>query len=434
MKKQRLNIFVLLLIIVKLAGYGQHYADYMDVDYEQLFIEAESYFLYEDYKEAAFLYKKLINQYPDNANLKFRYGVSLLNIPYSKEESIPYLEYAAKNTISIDEHKPDRLEEKKAPEDACYYLARAYRINNELDQALKCYGNVKKKLGSEKFDLQIVNEEIEATEYAQELIKKPVNVSITNMGTKFNDGFAQINAVISGNGKVMIFISKLKFYDAVFFSRKVNDKWTEPVNIIPQLLVDGDCYPTSLSFDGTEAFFYRNDNYKGTIVVSNYYNNSWHQVEKLNRDINTRFWESHACVAADDLKLYFTSNRKGGYGGLDIYVSERDSIGAEWQEPINLGDVINTNFDEETPFFLSDVNRLFFSSRGHRTMGGFDIFYADKTGENNWTIPKNMGYPINSTDDDIFYFPFDGGKKGIISNFIKDDTHGKKDLYIYELK
>ncbi len=434
MRKNAFKFFVSFSFFVTfLQGYGQHYASYMDVDYDQMFVEAESYFLYEDYEEAIFLYKKLINHYPNNHNLKFRLGVALLNVPYSKQEAVPLLEEAVDNTISLEQHKSNTLEETKAPEDAYYYLAKAYMINNQLKEALKFFNKAKNEFSPEEFNIEIINEEIEACKYAQKAMDHPVDVKFENMGSKINDAFPQFNAVISGDGKVLLFNSKLKFYDAVFFSRNVDGQWTKPVNIIPQLLVDGDCYPTSLSSDGTEAFFYRNDNYKGTICVSYFENNKWNEVEKLNRNINTKYWESHACVAEDDKKLYLTSNRKGGYGGLDIYVSSRDSVGAEWGDPVNLGNVINTQYDEDTPFFISGKNRLYFSSRGHQTMGGYDIFYADKNGENGWKIPKNIGYPINTTDDDLFYFPIDRGNSGLITRFIKGDTYGKKDIFIIDI-
>ncbi|MDZ7738633.1 MAG: hypothetical protein U5K32_06115 [Bacteroidales bacterium] len=155
------------------------------------------------------------------------------------------------------------------------------------------------------------------------------------------------------------------------------------------------------------------------------------RLRKLNENINTKYWESHACISSDGEKLFFTSNRKGGFGGLDIYISEKDSLD-QWGPALNLGPVINTPFNEETPFLNNNDDVLFFSSRGHFNMGGHDIFYSTKTDSSKWSVPVNMGYPVNTTDDDLFFSPVGDGYLAYVSKF-DTDGFGMEDIYRVEV-
>ena len=148
---------------------------------------------------------------------------------------------------------------------------------------------------------------------------------------------------------------------------------------------------------------------------------------KLNDNINTKYWESHATISHSGKKLYFTSNRKGGYGGLDIYVSQRDSTG-DWGPAKNLGPVINTIYNEESPFLGKDDKTLFFSSRGHFNIGGYDIFYSTLMENGEWSVPLNLGYPLNSTDDDVFFYPVNDGYQAYYA-MNDSGSYGLQDIY-----
>ena len=113
--------------------------------------------------------------------------------------------------------------------------------------------------------------------------------------------------------------------NAIFFSKKERGIWQPPIEITAELNAGEDCSSCSLNSDGTELFLYKTDNYDGAIYSSNYVNGAWTPIKKLNKNINTKFYESHASISADGKKLYFTSNREGGQGNLDIYVSEKDT-------------------------------------------------------------------------------------------------------------
>ncbi len=155
------------------------------------------------------------------------------------------------------------------------------------------------------------------------------------------------------------------------------------------------------------------------------------QAEKLGENISTKYWESHACFSKDNQTLYFTSNRKGTTGGLDIYQSQRQADG-KWGVPENLGTTINTRYNEETPFITEDGQTLFFSSYGHYNMGGYDIFYSTKDKNGNWGVPVNLGYPINTTDDDLFFQPVNNGFAGYHSR-IEENSQGRHDLYYMDI-
>ena len=197
------------------------------------------------------------------------------------------------------------------------------------------------------------------------------------------------------------------------------------------LKVDKDLFPTSLSKDGKTLYLYSSADYDGIIYTSTFENGSWSPLVKLNDNINTKYWESHATISHDNKKLYFTSNRKGTIGGLDIYVSKRDSSG-DWGPAENLGPVINTPYNEESPFLSQDDKTLFFSSRGHFNMGGYDIFYSSFLDDGKLSVPLNVGYPLNSTDDDVFFKPVNDGYEGYLS---KEGTggFGKQDIYRIEI-
>jgi len=225
---------------------------------------------------------------------------------------------------------------------------------------------------------------------------------------------------------MLVFTTKLKFYDAIFFSKKVNGVWTYPVNIMAQLGVDNKTATTSLSYDGYTLYLYRDDNFDGNLYVSSFKDGQWSNIISLGENINTKYWESHASISKDGKTLYFTSNRPGGFGDLDIYVSELQPDG-KWGVPKNMGQNINSRWNENTPFITENEDKLFFCSEGHRGMGGYDIFYATKTGTE-WSKPINIGYPLNSTDDNLFFMPESQGEEAYFSQF-SQYGYGGQDIY-----
>jgi len=393
------------------------------------FYDAESWILYESYQDALPIYLQLLKNAPNNSNYKFRIGQCYMNIPGEKVKAIRYLEDASKNINP--NYKEGKLNETAAPYDALYYLANAYRINNQIDKALKTYEQFRKNLNAQVYDTTVVNLQIQSCKNARELMKMPLYVKAKNLGRAINGANNDFNPVVSDKEDLIVFSRSQPFYDALLYSVKVNGVWSEPQNMNEMLKVDRDLFPTCLSKDGKELYLYSSADYDGIIYTSKFENGVWSPIVKLNDNINTKYWESHAAVSHDNKKLYFTSNRKGTYGGLDIYVSTRDSTG-DWGPASNLGPEINTPFNEESPFLSSDDKTLFFSSRGHFNMGGYDIFYSKLLDNGKWSVPMNVGFPLNTTDDDIFFKPVNQGFEGYIAKEISGG-YGKQDIYRVEV-
>jgi hypothetical protein len=374
-------------------------------------------------------YLELHKLYPDNNNLNYRIGVCYLNIPGQKHKSIEYLEKAVKDISQ--KYKFNSIREVHAPLDSYFELGNAYRVNNMLDKALEAYKYFLDHLDPKKYEKKVVEDQIQACLNAKKLEAEPMYLSEKDLGKPINSRFSDYRPAISGNEQELVFTRKLPFYDAVFFTKKENGVWSPPLNLTPELGIDQDFYSASLSWDGKTLYLYKNDQYDGNIYISKYDGQAWSKVIRLNDNINTKYWESHASVTKDGRTLYFTSNRKGGFGGLDIYVSRLDSTG-DWGPAVNLGPIINTEYNEETPFISEDGKTLFFSSRGHFNMGGYDIFYSNLLDNGEWSPPLNMGYPVNTTDDDIFYQPVGEGYYAYIAKY-SDQGLGNMDIFKIEI-
>lgn len=390
------------------------------------FLEAEYFMMNEDYSDALTYYLQLYEKLPDNANIAFSVGVCYLNMPGEKNLSIQYLEAAIKNMSA--KHKEGTITQVAAPYDALYELAKAYRINYKFDLAKETY---KKYSGTllpdDRDNLDYIKHEIDVCDMAKKIISKPVEFTEENIGELFNDEKSEFNPLISADGKSFAYMVKLKFYDAVMFSRQVNGKWTAPVNITSDLQTDGDFYISCLSADGKQLFLSKDDNYNSDIYVSIFDGTAWSKIVKLDKNIDTKYWESHGFISEDGNQIIFASDRPGGFGGLDLYISGK--IKGGWGPAKNLGPEINTQFNEDRPFLINKGKTLFFSSQGHENMGGYDLFRSDLQSNGLWSNPKNLGYPLNTTDDDIFFMPIGDGKSGYHSIFKDSGGFGKEDIY-----
>ncbi len=391
----------------------------------EMFVSAEGELLFEEYAEALPKYLSLLQIYPENYNLYFRIGQCYLNTPGEKAKAIPYLETAAKN-ISL-KYGNSRFSQRHAPYDVLYHLANAYRIDGNFEKALDTYQLFMAGVDAEKYDTALIRFQMQTCHTAQKMMRRPVSVVEKKLGETINSQFSEFNPVISADEKTLLFTRSLPFYDAIFWSRKRDGQWSEPVNLTPQLGIDQDYYTSSLSPDGKLLLMYKADTYDGNIYMSRLEGDTWGRVEKLNSNINTKYWESHATISSDGKRLFFSSNRRESIGGLDIFVSERDSSG-RWGPAVNLGPTINTIYNEDTPFLANNDSTLFFSSRGHENMGGYDIFRSDLDSDGNWSTPVNIGYPVNTPDDDLHFMPVRGGGRGYYARYDMEGS-GKMDIY-----
>ena len=414
-------IWILLLVSISAISQG----------FKKKFIDAEYHYMFEEFSEALPIYLEISNSQPDNANINYRIGICYLHLPDPKEneKALPYLQKAITNINP--KYKEGSYLEKGAPKDAFFYLGNAYRNKLDFDNAIESYKKYRDILNSkEVFYIDYIDREIQCTQNAKELVKLPLQLKFQNLDDEINSQTNQINSpidvencpVVSDNETVFVFTAGNKNVfsseidlniinadykmDNICFSKKTEGKWTEPKNITRQLGAKSRVVPVTISADGTELYLVRDDNDNGNIYISHYKNDRWTKMEPLNKNINTKNWESHATITVDGKTLYFTSDRKGGFGRLDIYRSDRDEKG-DWGPAVNLGSTINTKYDEETPIILNDSKTMYFSSQGHYCMGGFDAFYTTLLANNTWSAPLNVGYPINTVGNDLFYIPKD---------------------------
>ena len=293
------------------------------INLKEAFLEAEYYILYDDYKEALPIYLRLLNNGMDNAYINYRIGECYLQIPGQKHKSITHLETAITD-ISAS-FKEGSFKETHSPKRAIFLLGNAYQINNDLDKAISTYNKFKESLDvNDVYNIDYVDQQIIACENAKELMKHPTRIKETNLGEIINDGFSNIRPIVSGNEKVIVYTTKLKFYDAVFYSEKAGDQWDTPTNLTPIIKSDGEYYTSSLSYDGNKMILFRDDRFSGDIYYSKFENGSWQLPVKFNKNINSKSWETHGVISNDGKTLYFASDRAEGFGGLDIYKSEFD--------------------------------------------------------------------------------------------------------------
>jgi Tol biopolymer transport system component len=221
-----------------------------------------------------------------------------------------------------------------------------------------------------------------------------------------------------------------KYFEDVFVSKKEEDgSWGKPMNLGSRINTEGHEASIGLSADGQELYIYRDDFGDGNIYVCKMEGSAWSEPELLNENVNSVFRETHATVSADGQTLYFTSDRSG-QGKMDLFRSRRLPTG-QWAVAENLGETINTKYDEEAPFIHPDGKTLFFSSKGHNSMGGYDVFFSiEENGK--WSTPVNIGHPVNTADDEYFFVMSTDGKRAYYSSG-GDDGEGGKDIYIINL-
>lgn len=393
--------------------------------FKRAFVDAEYYLLYEEYRDALPLYQEIYKAFPSNHNLAYRIGLCYLNIPNEKTKSLGYFEKALENITN--NYQEGYFTETKAPREVYLYYGRALRLNGDYEKSLQALTSYKKTLNAdEKNELRIVEKEIESIDFAQQMLKSPKNHIIQAVGRNVKTRFPEKNPLTDSSGNILIYTSVQRFYNAILISQKDTGFWGNPLNINSQLYADGVIHTVGLSSNGSILILSRNDNEASNLYYSTFdkSKNKWNPITKFPKEINSKGWENFGSLSSNGDTLYFSSNREGGFGGFDIYMSTKTALG-EWTNPVNLGNKINTPFDEVAPFVSENSDKLFFSSKGHKTMGGFDLQYSNKEGSA-WGTPINLGYPLNTSDDDTFLFPIGDGNQGYFS---KSTIEGDEDIF-----
>lgn len=375
---------------------------------------------------------------PDNIRANYMAG-KLITETINKHEAIPYF----LKVYELDQNY--RF-------DILYSIGRAYQYASEFEKAIASYNLYISKLhketdyrGDDKIPLSQVKRRIFESENGLEYEQHARNFSIANIGKEINSNSLDYAPVVNADETVMIFTSRRREgnlnenvyddnfpYEDIFISHKVDGKWTPAENIgntVNTLYFESSL---ALSADGQQLYIYRDEN-NGDIYVSDRKGDgTWSSPQPLSNNINSSYSENSVSISPDGQTLYFSSNRPGGYGGIDLYKCEKDRRGI-WGKVTNLGNAINTPFDEDGVFIDYDSKTLYFSSRGHKGMGGYDIYksvYDQETG--NWSEPVNLGYPINTPDDDIYFVSTKDGKRGYYAT-VRNSGMGYLDIYMVEI-
>jgi Tol biopolymer transport system component len=380
-----------------------------------------------NFEQALDEYLELIDKDPDNIEYNYNIAVSYLNTNIDKSKAIPYLEKLVENP--------------KINADAYYLLGRAYHYGYKFNEAISAYQKfISLGKGSEanKADVQ---KQIEYCQNAKELMKFPKNVTFINLGPNINSKYADYYPFIPVNEGYVIFNSNRPesksevmengSYPAnVYISYEKNGQFQKG-QLLPGKINTGagSQEVVGLTADGKYAIFYFEDfNQVGDLYGSKVDGNSFTEPVKLSAEINSKYHEIAACITDDNEKLFFASDRPGGYGGVDIYLCQRLPNG-NWSTPQNLGPTINTEFDEDFPNISPDGKTLFFSSRGHASMGGYDIFRATwDENKRKFTGVQNLGYPINTPEDNMNFRISENGKFGYVSA-LRAGGYGDLDIY-----
>ncbi len=397
------------------------------------FVAAQRFFEKNNFKSALTLLLPIDSAKPGNPYVEYLIGTSYLRIPGEKNKSINYLTKAAEQFETYN-----KAAVYKIPIEVYYYLGQSNQLCYKLDDAIKNfekYLDLSKPNG--KYPPGVIYDNIKTCTRANELMKHPVNMKVTNLGKGLNTEYPEYSPVISADESVLIFTSRRpeeegstdvdengQFYENIYISMNQGGNWTTPLSIGKNINTIFHEASVSLSADGQHLYIYKQDD----IFVCDLNGDVWSSPKKLNASVNTKYWEPSASISADNNYLYFVSDRPGGLGKRDIYRSKRLPDG-QWGKAENLGYSVNTDFDEDGPFIHPDGKTLYFSSNAPNGMGGFDIYktiYSDSS--TTWSAPKNIGYPINSTDDDIFFILSASGKHGYYSS-VQPGGYGEKDLY-----
>lgn len=420
---------VLVLIIIS-AGLVCRSQD--NIRLQEAFYDAEYFLMRGDYADALPYYQGIHAAMPENASIAFRLGLCYLNIEGSKNLAIEYLEKASQKLTG--KYREGSLRQSEAPYEALFFLGDAYRINYMFEKAKDAYNRYRQTLLSTDLpNLMFIDQQIAACNNAPAIMATPVKFTVEEVDDIINDVNDNFFPVVSPDGKSIAYMTSMKFYDAIMYSRFVRNEWTPPVNITPELQSDGDHYVSCLANGNTVMLLSKDDNINSDIWMSTYEGTRWEPARKLKKEINTKYWEAHGFITEDGSTLIFASDRPGGFGGLDLYVSKLGADG-EWGTPVNIGPEINTPFNEDRPFLTNSGKMLFFASQGHHNMGGYDIFHSEMQYNGLWSTPRNLGYPLNNPDDNIFFCPAENGKAGYMSMTGRDGGAGRADIYLIRLK
>ncbi len=384
--------------------------------------------------EALPIWNKVVDKDSTNADANFKLGLCYFN---TLDEQIKSLNYFKRATSAMtDKYNFYDAGNIKAPLDAIYFLGEAFLSANQPDSAYEKFRNYQDKYaGNPPIP---VDYKLLMCVNAKKNTKAPRDVTLINMGDKVNSEYSETNPVLTVDNSVLFFSTRRlrdnnsnldfkdnktgKYREDIYMSVVgENGKWSKASMF--KLSTDADEAPLYITPDGLSLYLRRDENGISNIYKSHYEDGVWSEPEKLGGGINSPFNETGLSISGDGSVMCFASDRVGGVGKSDIYICKKKKNG-NWGAPENIGTMINTPYNEISPFIHPNSKTLFFSSDGNRNkgMGGFDIYYSQLQEDGTWGEPQSMGYPINTTRDDINYYITSGGNR-FYSTINKDNSY-----------
>lgn len=435
-----------LILLLLLLSSGVFLQAQTEVNFNEKFGEALHMEEERFNKDAGEIWLELHNMEPENANINYRLGLSYLNSNVSKYKALDYLKLIQPDQLTgnFDYYNPN---EKKAPYESYYYLGHAYHINTMLDSAEAVFHRLEGLVSKKHFMRPLVEHQLEMIANARIQIATPKDYVIENLGEAVNTEFSEISPVISLDESGLYFTSTRirkdssnwdvvdqnygNYFNDVYVSYRDKDKkWGDP-ELLNINNVNFHTATINVSPDGQHLYLYIGYGNNGNVYESSLIGEIWGEPVQMTYGVNSDAWETHIAISADAQTIYFVSDRNGGEGERDIYRSVILPNG-EWSKAKSLGDVVNTEWDEDAPFIHPDGKTLYFSSKGHNSIGGFDIFYTTLQEDGSWTTPKNVGYPLNTCDDDLYFVTTPDGLRGYFSSD-RPGGFGNNDIYRIEL-
>ncbi|MDF9796840.1 outer membrane protein OmpA-like peptidoglycan-associated protein/tetratricopeptide (TPR) repeat protein [Catalinimonas alkaloidigena] len=402
-------IGIVLLSVISINCHAQ--------SFNKLIKMADKYYKDGFYTEAVNTYLLADEKEPGDLELAYRIGQAYLKSKY-KDRALPYLKKVYEN---ISNPKGQLL----------YNLALAYQYNHQFMEALDHF-TAYREITDNTF---AADQHIMQCAIGIEYFNNPKDVKITNLKS-INSDNQDYAPLITADGNSLIFTSRREgstggdmaydnnYYEDIYIAHKKNNQWAAPEKIKGAVNTNFHECGAAISPDGKQLFIYMDEG-DGDFYVSTFNSKSWGEPKAVG-GVNSPYRELSISMNGEGNKLYFSSNRPGGYGGFDIYVSTLDDFG-RWGKPINLGPKINTSGDEDAPFIHADGETLYFSSTGHLGMGGFDIFKSKYLREK-WTTPINLAFPINTAQDDNYFVITKNNEYGYYAT-AREDGLGGNDIY-----
>ena len=421
MLKKRAGL-LLAFLLLSLMTYGQGRSS-------QTLYRAEKLFEIGNYDDALKSYLKVLEEGENTAYVQYMAGRCYLEAPAfeDKLKAIPLLK-AAVAGAGADENMPAELH---------LYMGDAFYLESDMYQALSSYDLYKKAVSKDAAKLKTVEARIARSHNTQEIIGKPKDIQLRSLSKGVNSPYTEYNPVVAADESLMAYTvlkpadsrSSQAFVEQIMVLKRQGQEWgtPQPLNIGSGFMAG----TAGLSADGQQMIIYLNSGDKGGELYMMWRKgDSWGSPQELVGDINSRYQESTASIVPDGRTIFFASNRPGGFGGMDIYKTELQSNGA-WGRAVNLGAAVNTAADEDAPFIHPDGRTLFFTSNGHQSIGGNDVFRTHFLA-GKWSAPENMGYPINTVaNDNYFTLTADGSRAYFSSD--RPGGQGAQDVYTFDM-